>query len=285
MRVRLSVLLCLFGLPAFAQVATAPVIPPAPPAAPAPPQSVSELESRLSTVESDLARRANVLYRLQRAGMLPVAGGFDSMLAHLGRIQRLERMLADGVAARADLRASLERQRAVEVERAAEQARQAEIAAAQPPDHGLNSFFDPNYTPRLPVAPVPQQGMRLRDRPARTFQQLRGRLPMPVQGSSMINDASREDGQGLEFSAASSDVRAVAAGTVAFARPYGRYGSMVVVDHGQSFFTVYGGLGAVNVRVGQSVFGEQSIGRSGETLYFEVRRGSRSLDPRSWFGL
>lgn len=299
---RIALVLALVGIPAFAQYG-APAIPPASTSAAAEARvqdantsvesqesSLEELRGRLTELDEQVARRVRTIYRFQRAGMLPVAGGFDAMLSHLGRMDRLQRMLERELSERREVRveANITESRLAtaraehdEAERALASAR-----AAMPPDHGLNTFFDPNYTPRLSVAPVPQYGMRLRGRPARSFQQQRGALPMPVAGGGDITDASREDGTGLEFGVpAGRAVNAVAEGTIAFARRYGVYGTMVVVDHGQSFFTVYAGLGRTDVAVGQSVHAQQSLGASDGPVYFEVRRGTRSLDPRSWIGL
>ena len=43
--------------------------------------------------EGRLHERARALYRIRRAGMLPVAGGFDALMQHLARVQRLSRMV------------------------------------------------------------------------------------------------------------------------------------------------------------------------------------------------
>lgn len=304
--IRVALILALVGIPAFAQYGV-PAIPPMPPVASPAASAAAHLDetnmsveaqetvleglrARLGELDERVGQRVRTIYRFQRAGMLPVAGGFDAMLSHLGRMDRLQRMLERDLSERRDVRveANIAESR-LATARAAHEEASAALASAQaavPPDHGLNTFFDPNYTPRLPVAPVPQYGMRLRGRPARTFQQQRGALPMPVAGGGDITDASREDGSGLEFAVpAGRAVNAVAEGTIAFARRYGVYGTMVVVDHGQSFFTVYAGLGRTDVAVGQSVHAQQSLGASEGPVYFEVRRGTRSLDPRSWIGL
>ena len=78
-------------------------------------------------------------------------------------------------------------------------------------------------------------------------------------------------------------------GRVAFAGAYGSYGKVVILDHGDSFYTVYGGLGAFGVRVGDSVSRGTRLGdvapAQRPAVFFEVRRSTRTLDPRSWTGL
>jgi septal ring factor EnvC (AmiA/AmiB activator) len=99
------------------------------------------------------------------------------------------------------------------------------------------------------------------------------------------------DGPGLELQApAGTPVRAVAAGRVAFSDRYGSYGRIVILDHGDGYYTVYGGLGAVEVRVGDDLSRDARIGSVGSdfnppSLFFEVRKGTRTLEPRSWLGL
>jgi murein DD-endopeptidase MepM/ murein hydrolase activator NlpD len=84
-------------------------------------------------------------------------------------------------------------------------------------------------------------------------------------------------------------VRAAAAGRVAFSDRQGTYGRMVIVDHGNGYTTLYGGLGAVQVQVGDTLSQGARLGAIGNdfsppALLFEVRRGSRSLPPRAWLG-
>jgi septal ring factor EnvC (AmiA/AmiB activator) len=123
------------------------------------------------------------------------------------------------------------------------------------------------------------------------FAQMRGELALPVQGSMRIGDGQREGAPGLDFyGRPGGPVYSAADGRVAFARPYGAYGLMVILDHGSSFYTVYGGLGNSDVRVGDWVGMGTRVGTLDATgsdaiLFFEVRRGTKSLDARSWLGL
>ncbi len=84
-------------------------------------------------------------------------------------------------------------------------------------------------------------------------------------------------------------VEAVAPGRVRFAGWFRGYGRLVILDHGEGYFTVTGHLDAFDVAVGDTVARRQRIGRVGETgslsgprVYFEVRRGGEALDPADW---
>jgi septal ring factor EnvC (AmiA/AmiB activator) len=85
-------------------------------------------------------------------------------------------------------------------------------------------------------------------------------------------------------------VKAVAKGRVDYTSDnYASYGQIVILNHGDSYYTLYAHLSDIAVSVGQEVTAGQTIGRSGETgslkgpiLHFEVRKGSTALDPEDW---
>ncbi|HVP14336.1 MAG TPA: peptidoglycan DD-metalloendopeptidase family protein [Terriglobales bacterium] len=86
-------------------------------------------------------------------------------------------------------------------------------------------------------------------------------------------------------------VRAVARGRVDFTSDdFAAFGQVIVVNHGDGFYTLYGHLSDILVRQGQEVQPGQEIGRVGESgtslkgtvLHFEVRKGGSALDPEDW---
>jgi len=95
---------------------------------------------------------------------------------------------------------------------------------------------------------------------------------------------------GVVFGADSgAPVRAIAAGHVRFAGWFRGFGRLVILDHGDSYFSVSGHLDRVEVEVGSRVQAGDAIGAAGETgslsgprLYFEIRRGGDALDPAEW---
>jgi septal ring factor EnvC (AmiA/AmiB activator) len=134
------------------------------------------------------------------------------------------------------------------------------------------------------------------DTPAgQSLSQLRGRLRLPVRGEPMNRfGAPRQDGgttwKGLFIRTAPGvEVKAVAPGRVVFAEWLRGFGNLVILDHGESYLTVYGNNEAVLVPVGQQVqAGETiaSVGNSGGSpdygLYFELRHQGQPLDPMRW---
>ncbi|MBX7192655.1 MAG: peptidoglycan DD-metalloendopeptidase family protein [Sandaracinaceae bacterium] len=269
----------------------------------------SALTSRRAETNRRLRDRARSLYRLTRAGALPLAGGFEALLTHLGRRARLERIVRGDLEAMNDLRerATALREesstRAAELESARAQLRALEAEKTQLSQGGLmaqaGGFFGgpsvvasgPTYgLQQTPVVPGDSYGLRVVDgagAPSATFESQRGQLMIPLLSPTAMREATREEGAGLEIEGPSgASVRAAADGRVAFAHTHATYGRLVIVDHGQSFFTIYGGLGRIDVSVGQTITRGSSIGslESG-ALFFQVRRGTRALEARSWLGL
>lgn len=131
------------------------------------------------------------------------------------------------------------------------------------------------------------------DLPLRPFQ---GDLAWPVAGPvlSRFGRAASSFGtaiqkNGIEIGVpAGTPVRAVHGGTVAYAAPFTGFGVLVIVDHGDNTFTVYGHLAGTALRMGTSVARGQAVGASGANpsgqpaAYFEVRVDGRPVNPVQW---
>jgi murein hydrolase activator len=130
--------------------------------------------------------------------------------------------------------------------------------------------------------------------PIRPF---RGDLPWPVAGKLVTRFGRQSAGRfgtsivrnGIEVSAVEgTTATAVHEGTIAYAAPFSGFGTLVIVDHGQSAFTLYGHLLETVVRPGMNVSRGAPIGRvglgpsGGAALYFEVRIDGRPVDPLQW---
>ena len=266
---------------------------------------ISGLASQREEAQDRLHERARALYRVRRAGMLPVAGGFDALMGHLARVQRLSRMVKDdldtmehledrGAALRSEKGELADALREAEIALRALEARKEEIEQSR---RSASLFQDTlrgerREEPRresMSYGRIQVSGDM--DDLGEGFAQMRGQLALPVQGSMRIGESSREGAPGLEFyGRPGGPVRASADGKVAFARDYGAYGLMVILDHGGSFYTVYGGLGTTDVQVGDWVGMSTRLGTLDTTgpdgiLFFEIRRGTRPMDARSWLGL
>lgn len=111
------------------------------------------------------------------------------------------------------------------------------------------------------------------------------RLPVTgrlVTGFGEISDNGVR-ARGLTFAVpGNTAVNAPAAGRVIFARPFRRFGTVVIIDHGAGWTTLLAGLGGTAVGRGASVKAGQVIGRSVRSgdaeVTVELRRRGRPVD-------
>jgi septal ring factor EnvC (AmiA/AmiB activator) len=134
--------------------------------------------------------------------------------------------------------------------------------------------------------------------PGAGFAGLKGRLAPPVAGPVAQTFGRVVDAEfgtetfrsGIVFEAPlGTSVQAVAPAVVRFAGWFRGYGRLVILDHGDRYFTVSGHLAELAVEVGDEVEAREEIGTVGDTgslagarLYFEIRQGSQPLDPADW---
>jgi septal ring factor EnvC (AmiA/AmiB activator) len=128
---------------------------------------------------------------------------------------------------------------------------------------------------------------------------LYGKLDWPVKGellSGFGKTRHREFGDevfrnGIDIGvSAGQEVKAVEKGTVAFADRFAGYGRMIIVDHGERYYTVYAHLSEMLKKSGDTVKRGETLGLAGDSdslagakLYFELRKEGRSVDPVPWF--
>ncbi|MFK7990739.1 MAG: murein hydrolase activator EnvC [Sandaracinaceae bacterium] len=263
-------------------------------------------ETRVARVESEIeglvaqrdgARqrvrsRVRVLYRLRRAGVLPLAGGFEALIRHVGRVDRLERMVSEDVASLSRLSRRVAALSS-ETTRLNDALLQAQARVESDRTQRENETAQMQLLGQMIEDPAawsngPGFGVRYADgTPPSSFAQRRGALPLPVSGSATVAPATREGGEGVELTASRGvSVRAVEGGRVAYAAPHAAYRQLVIVDHGDGYFTVYGGLASIGVGAGHSVARDAVVGTVGdEPVFFQVRRGSRPLPARAWLGI
>ena len=126
----------------------------------------------------------------------------------------------------------------------------------------------------------------------------RGRFPWPVSGRVLTRFGKQRHPEfgtivyrrGIDIAARTGDeVLAVRGGQVVYADWYKGYGRLVIVDHGDGLYTLYGHLSQIDVNGGDRVARGKVIGLVGDTgslkgsrLYFEVRRDGEAEDPLLW---
>jgi murein hydrolase activator len=86
-----------------------------------------------------------------------------------------------------------------------------------------------------------------------------------------------------------SPIRAASGGTVVYADWLKGYGLVVIVDHGNGFYSLYAHASKLLVKENEMVQAGDQLGETGETglaqedtLYFELRKGTTPIDPLKW---
>lgn len=260
---------------------------------------------------SAMARQLHYLSHIARARAQLV----DGLRANLREIERLQAEIAEEAAAIARItreqtaqRARLEREkraRAGVLSRLSRdiQKQQREMRAMQANENRLTRLID--QLARLVRKPAASGKPRPRNEalPSGTadgspFAALRGRLALPVRGELGGRFGSpRADGgvtwKGVFIAAkAGEDVRAVAGGRVVYADWLRGFGNLLIVDHGDSYMTLYANAEALLKQVGDTIRGGEpvaTVGNSGGNaesgLYFEMRHEGRPFDPLQWVQL
>jgi murein DD-endopeptidase MepM/ murein hydrolase activator NlpD len=113
--------------------------------------------------------------------------------------------------------------------------------------------------------------------------------PGVITRGQVAEDADDETHPGIDIAVPTgTPIRAAGGGTVARTGQDEEYGLYVLLTHPDGYQTMYGHASRIVVSDGDRVNTGQVIALSGSTgrstaphLHFEVRRGGRSIDPRS----
>ena len=124
------------------------------------------------------------------------------------------------------------------------------------------------------------------------FAALQGQLAWPVTGTVHKFGSARAEGlwDGVLINAEEgTEVKAVAAGKVAYSGLFQGYGSLIIIDHGQGYMTVHGFNQSLYKRDGDVIAAGDviaSVGKSGgrkkSGLYFAIRKQGMPIDPLGW---
>lgn len=127
----------------------------------------------------------------------------------------------------------------------------------------------------------------------------KGRLPWPVEGRVVttfgvekhpqFNTSTRNNGIDIAPLKKDAVVKAVHAGKVVYADYFQGYGNLLILDHGLSYYSLYGHCSSFLAAIGDLVEAEQPLAVAGDigslkgvTLYLEIRNKAKPLDPLKW---
>lgn len=162
----------------------------------------------------------------------------------------------------------------------------------------LEAISRKSYTSRAGKTTAKGKAAPLPPVSGKGFGAQRGRLSLPVRGQVVSGFGRHKHPEfnsytvsnGISISAPSgADIKAVYEGKVIFASYFKGYGNMVIVDHGDGFFSLYAHASRIAKRVGAEVSRNETIASVGDVdsprgdmLYFEIRYQGRPVDPASW---
>lgn len=127
------------------------------------------------------------------------------------------------------------------------------------------------------------------------FSGQKGRLPWPTKGPLRVRFGSgihpelgtQYDSHGIEIGVnGEQPMTAVWKGRVIYASAFKGYGNLLILDHGDKYYTLYAQASRLTKKVGDSVGQGEVVGYSGfdgsPTVYFEIRHRGRPVDPGVW---
>jgi septal ring factor EnvC (AmiA/AmiB activator) len=289
--------------------------------------AMEDLARRIRSLEIYLSRRLVALYKINRMGTLHLLAPADSVVEVLRRKTALERILAHDERTRqamavqyADLQ---ELQRQLISHQEDKRVRMAEYeqqSAAVQRERARREILlarirDKQEIQRAAIEALKEAARQLekeiqslsrqpegrglqRPTASKPLAVLKGLLIFPVKGKIQNSYGPYRHPRlnvqgfrnGIDIAAERGEpVRAVHAGTVLYAGWFKVYGNIVVIDHGDHYYTVYAHLEDIFKSVDHRVEAGDVIATVGDsgamgatTLYFEIRHHDRPLDPLEW---
>jgi septal ring factor EnvC (AmiA/AmiB activator) len=130
------------------------------------------------------------------------------------------------------------------------------------------------------------------------FSALRGKLRLPVRGELTRRFGAPRGAAGMVAKGVfirareGQPVRAIAGGRVVYADWMRGFGNRLIVDHGESYLSIYANNESLLKEPGEAVAAGEPIATTGSSggneetgLYFEMRHLGRAFDPLSWVKL
>lgn len=265
-------------------------------------------KGRMEDLERDAASRLTAYYKLCRLGAAPVFLSADSFFEAVATHRALSRVIEGDVALLDRLQQARTRQEELASrllsERHSATSLQKELAGEIKRNEGLRrekaQALAAVRKDKRAVAEarerLSRQGKNLagtvealarKPAGAKGFAAEQGRLPLPVEYG---RKAPRQDRSGLFFDVqAGEPIRAVGGGKVVFSGWFAAYGNLIIVDHGNGYFTIYAHAEDLFKQKGDRVEQGEVIATSGDTgsaltpgLYFEIRHHVKALPAGKW---
>lgn len=286
-----------------------------------------ELGKKVASLYEYARKRMVALYKMNRLGTLSILASAESFSEFLFRKDSLERIFAYDEGIRnnliqeqaklnlvlaeiesqkkkmLDLEAELKNQMA---EMALERKKRSEILAEIRRKKSLEKELIKEYQEAAVI--LDHKIASLRTEPDRSgyikfnsdksFGTFKGLLKLPVKGTITTHFGAYRDpklnlerfNSGISVRADRGEpIHAVKDGRIIFAGWFKGYGKMIIIDHGQHYYTVYAHAEELFKDKGDPVESGEVIATvgdsgsiSGPELYFEVRHYGKPVDPLEW---
>jgi septal ring factor EnvC (AmiA/AmiB activator) len=287
-----------------------------------------DMEQRAETMEHYVADRLAALYKLSWLGKFHVLASADSMVDFFSRKRSMEQILVhdeavmmqlgrdkaqmqallnqlvdrkrEKHATTADLSAKIDALNAKQTQRegllaeikSKKSLQLATIASLRASARELDRAVEAFGTAEVQEAPPP---LVVTEKP---FAALKGLLMMPVKGKIISFFGPFKDQRfnvtnfqsGITIKADRGEpIRAVYSGRTLFSSWFKGFGNMMIIDHGDHYYTVYAHLEELFKSKGDPVETGEVIATVGDTgsltgagLHFEVRHHGKPMNPMGW---
>ena len=214
---------------------------------------------------------------------------YDDVRASLGTVRRRSREVEAAMARREDLRAKTEKSLAA-VDKARDELLGRRLAFVSRIREVRAERMSQEQALSQVLAAIEDLGSRLQRITGRRFADAKGALPWPAPGRVLDGDGpAGGKGLGLEL-AENQPVRAVFWGKVVHDDVLRGFGRVIIVSHGDNYYSLYAYLKDTLTAVGREVEKGEPLGRAGfypaaggPGLYFELRLGQKPIIPDVWF--
>jgi murein DD-endopeptidase MepM/ murein hydrolase activator NlpD len=258
----------------------------------------------LRATEARIVGRGRNYYKAVHHGLLPAGNGFEELIDHAANVERNRLALlrdmdhAAGLRRREkDIGAKLDTIKAnrvpMEAHRSAMAQAKSQIQQADERRDAFGRAFQSSSAPSYVAIYGADKGPQP-DAPQVEFAKLKGHMPFPIAGRAQARKVPKTSTQSVAIDLLAPDgavARSVAPARVAFADHYQDDHFTIILDHGDRYFTVYGNLETVQVKVGDTIAASTPLGRvastpvDGTVLYFEIRKNGEAEDPAPWLGV
>ena len=244
--------------------------------------NLAGVRAQLHAQQLKLARVRDGLDR-ERSRLTDLLDQKRTLRSRTAADQRAKQKEAAALATKAadlrDLLRRLENQRRVRAAR-----RRPPPPAAAPPKQEARPAA-PAKSRTAVVLPRPRQG--------KPFSTARGALPRPAHGRIIARygqpDGPGQTSKGIRIrTGAGARIISPHDGQVAFAGPFGGYGLLLIIDHGEGYHSLMAGAATLDVAVGQWLLAGEPVGTMGPSkgkrsvLYVELRHEGQPINPVPW---